>query len=107
MKKWTEEEIEWLKENYAYSTKSEIENRFSDKSYHQIQVFANSIGLKRIAREGKIFYKEDLQWLKENYSILPICDYSRIHILQDLLSKNIFILKGFVMIVKKHSLKAL
>ena len=61
MKKWTEEEIEWLKENYAYSTKSEIENRFSDKSYHQIQVFANSIGLKRIAREGKIFYKEDLQ----------------------------------------------
>ena len=74
MKKWTEEEIEWLKENYAYSTKSEIENRFSDKSYHQIQVFANSIGLKRIAREGKIFYKEDLQWLKENYSILPIED---------------------------------
>ena len=42
-----------------------------------------------------------------NYSILPICDYSRIHILQDLWSKNIFILKGFVMIVKKHSLKAL
>lgn len=74
MKKWTEEEIEWLKENYAYSTKSEIENRFLDKSYHQIQVFANSIGLKRIAREGKIFYKEDLQWLKENYSILPIED---------------------------------
>lgn len=34
MKKWTEEEVEWLKENYAYSTKSEIENRFSDKSYH-------------------------------------------------------------------------
>ena len=66
---FTEEDDKWLKENYGYSTKSEIEGRFPDKSYQQIQIHANSLGLKRIKREGKIFYKEDLQWLKENYSI--------------------------------------
>ena len=71
---FTEEDDKWLKENYGYSTKSEIEGRFPDKSYQQIQNHANTIGLKRIKREGKIFYKEDLQWLKENYSILTIED---------------------------------
>lgn len=69
---FTEEDDKWLKENYGYSTKSEIEGRFQDKSYQQIQIHANSLGLKRVKREGKIFYKEDLQWLKENYSILPM-----------------------------------
>lgn len=71
---FTEEDDKWLKENYGYATKSEIESRFPDKSYQQIQNHANTIGLKRIKREGKIFYREDLQWLKENYSILPIED---------------------------------
>mgnify|MGYP004598786563 CR=1 FL=1 len=71
---FTQEDDEWLKENYGYTTKAEIENRFADKSYHQIQTHANSLGLKRVKREGKIFYQEDVEWIRENYSILPMED---------------------------------
>lgn len=70
MKKWTDEENAWLIENYGFATKSQIMERFPDRIYQGILTHANSLGLRRVKREGKIFYDEDLEWLRDNYSVL-------------------------------------
>ena len=72
MKKWTDEENAWLIENYGLATKSQIMERFPDKIYQAVLTHANSLGLRRVKREGKIFYDKDLEWLRDNYSVLSI-----------------------------------
>jgi len=59
--KWTENEIEFLKDNYATISKEDLISNFSNRSYDAIQLKANKIGLNKT----NFWTKDNILKLKE------------------------------------------
>lgn len=73
---FTEEDIQWLKDNYSQASLKEIKNRFPDIDIQAVRNRANSFGLKmdkskrdRLVCGKYCFTKDDEQWLINNYQI--------------------------------------
>lgn len=66
MKKWTEEEIEWLKENYPYRQFNEMEQHLQ-RSHQAITKMAIRLKIKRDELVYKNFTKEQDEWLRKFY----------------------------------------
>lgn len=78
---FSEEDIQWLKDNYSQASLQEIENRFPDIDIQAVRNRANHFGLKRINiirnrinDDNLVFTYEDSEWLKDNYSIKSMED---------------------------------
>ena len=66
MKKWTEEEIEWLKENFPHKQFNEME-QYLNRSCQAITKMAHRLKIKRDELVYKNFTKEQDEWLRKFY----------------------------------------
>lgn len=69
-KKWTDEEIQFLKDNYNIISKDDLISQFPNRSYDSIQLKANKLGLYKIGfikkDNSKQWTQQEIQFLKNN-----------------------------------------
>lgn len=70
-RKWTDKEVEFLKENYSSMSIDQIHQKLNYRSIDSIKLKANSLGLKSNVSINKYWTTEQLLYIKNNWELEP------------------------------------
>lgn len=76
---YTQEEVEWLKNNYANSEWDDIFEYVHGKTKTQIISKAHTLGVKRYEMNGSRFTEREDQMIREHYRDTPIDEFVRLY----------------------------
>ena len=72
---WSDDEIQWLIDNYKTASKSDIEKRYNGRhNYKAVQTKARMIGLA----ENRSWSDEEIKIIEANYSSIPIKEFVKL-----------------------------
>lgn len=72
--KWTNEDLNLLKENYNSKTREDLEKMFPGRNFQAIQIKANRLGVHRL----NYFTEKDIEFIRNNYENMTTVEMGKI-----------------------------